>query len=158
MSVPENKKLNVKGIEMLTTGCKLAAKFVPKFWAITGVATTLVGSRQTKKAVFTGRPTISTVHLELSLAMNGFWKKRTVPETPVGAPVATVATVAVAIWKTPKLMRYLGEGISSKTCYRIFTLQSPRPRWGQHGPACRHKACSNRAGPQRLRREEEVRS
>ena len=156
--MPVRKGRNVKSIEMLTTGCKgaVAPTKSPKtmgllFW-------TLVGSRQTKKAVFTGRPTISTVHLELSLAMNGFWKKRTVPETPVGAPVATVATVAVAIWKTPKLMRYLGEGISSKTFYRIFTLQSPRPRWGQHVPACRHKACSNRAGPQRLRREEEVRS
>ena len=57
-----------------------------------------------------GRPTISTVNLELSLAMNGFWKKRTVPETPTGSPVVSVAMVAVAIWKTPKLMRYLGEG------------------------------------------------
>ena len=54
-----------------------------------------------------GRPTISTVYLELSLAMNGFWKKRTVPETPVGTPVVSVAIVAVAIWNTPKLMRYL---------------------------------------------------
>ena len=64
----------------------------------------------------TGRPTISTVNLELSFAMNGFWKKRTVAETPAGDAPATVATVEVAIWKTPKLMRYLGRG----TCYEAF--------------------------------------
>ena len=47
----------------------------------------------------------------MSLAMNGFWKKRTVPETSLCAGVdpdgANAAMVAVAIWKTPKLMRYL---------------------------------------------------
>ena len=48
------------------------------------------------------------VNLELSLAMNGFWKKRTVPETPLCAGVVpNDVMVAVAIWKTPKLMRYL---------------------------------------------------
>ena len=48
------------------------------------------------------------VNLELSLAMNGFWKKRTVPVTPMCAGVVpNDVMVAVAIWKTPKLMRYL---------------------------------------------------
>ena len=69
----------------------------------------LVGSMQTQYFVFTGIPTISTVNCELSLAMNGFWKKRTVPETPAGTAVVRVDMVAVAIWKTPKLMRYLLE-------------------------------------------------
>ena len=54
-SGPENKKLeadrknggNVKNKEMLTIGCKLAARSTPKFATTMGVAIVLVGSKQT---------------------------------------------------------------------------------------------------------------
>ena len=52
----------------------------------------------------------------------------------------------------------MGE-VSSNLIQQISTLQLPRRRWDQHGPACQHRACSScKAGPQRLQQGEEVRS
>ena len=83
---------------------------------------------QTQYFVFTGIPTISTVNCELSLAMNGFWKKRTVPETPAGTAVVRVDMVAVAIWKTPKLMRYLLEK-SVQSLYQLVRFPNCQVGW-----------------------------
>ena len=95
---------------MLTTGVvsSLAVKTsVPKKSVSTGVALCmLMGRRHTKYLVPATMLTISISYRDSSLEMSGFWKNRTVAETD---EVPTDATVAERNWKTPKLIRYLGE-------------------------------------------------
>jgi len=83
----------------------------------TGVARcVLVGSRHTKYLVPAAMLTMSISYRDSSSEMSGFWKNRTVAETD---EVPADSTVAEAIWKTPKLIRYLASASS--------TLGSARP-------------------------------
>ena len=112
------KKINVFTCGRFSSSASPAPKPAAEF-------AVLVGSMQTQYFVFTGIPTISTVNCELSLAMNGFWKKRTVPETPAGTAVVRADMVAVAIWKTPKLMRYLLEKLVQSLYQLVRFPNSP---------------------------------